>query len=441
MEPSTPARAQRLLVTGASGYIGERLLRAARARGFEVVAAVRGRTRTVSGAAETRGFDLTDPASADGVLHGIDAVIHLAVILDERELAAAGGEDPNLAGTRRLVEAARRRGVSRFIFLSSQSAAADSPTRYGRTKWEVEQLLDAPGECAVRTGLVSGGPPRGLYGVLARLVRHLPVLPVIRPRAPIHPIHVDDLCAGLLSLAAAPGEPPHLVRLAAAEPVPFADYVRRLARCRYGRRVRVLPVPGRLALYAARALSFFPFLPQPSRERLLGLLALRPFDPGALPGPPQAPPLSDLGLELAAEGRRRRLLAEGRALTRYVLGDAATSGTWRRYARAVLAEHDSEPLDLPLALLAWPALIRTLEPLGAASGDALARRLSLATRIVEMTPEAAEHFHSYAARSRLAAFLALAGIVGLEGLFFPTRVLATLGRRWRARRSAADQST
>lgn len=432
MDPEASDRVKRLLITGASGYIGRRLVRVARARGHGVVAAVRDprRIAPAEGVA-VHAFDLTRADDLDPMLTGIDGVIHLAAILSGDSRPAGADEDLNVNGTRRLVEAARRRGVRRFVFLSSQSAAADSPTDYGRSKWEIERMLTRDGECSVRTGLVSGGSPRGLYGVLFRLSKRLPALPIVRPGAPVYPVHVDDLCAGLLSLAEEGPEPPKLMRIAAAQSMPFGAYIRALARHRLGRRVRLLPIPARLILILSRVTEIVPLLPTVSAERVLGLMALRPMDPHSIPTPPAAPPLRDTFEALKAEGRRRRLLAEAQTLMRYVLQARAPRGAARRYVRAVLATDDREPLDFPTAVRAWPRLLRATEPLLTAEGDRLRTRLALATRIVEMTPAAAPVFHNYRDRPRSLAWLALGWVVAVEALLLPFRWVATRLRRRR----------
>ena len=414
------------MITGASGYIGRRLVDTALARGLDVVAVVRDPRKIRSRAGlSVEPFDLARPVDLDDALGGVDAVIHLAAIIAENSRPAGVDEDLNVSGTRRLLEATRRRGVRRFVFLSSQSAAADSPTRYGRSKWEIEQLLAQTGECSVRTGLIAGGPPRGLYGVLFRLLKRLACLPVVRPGAPAYPIHVDDLCAGLLSLAESDGDPPRLTRIAASERMTFGAYLRMLATERLGRRIRLLPIPGRLILVLSRVTELLPFLPTVDGERVRGLLALRPMDAGSIPAPPAAPALRDIAGLLAQEGLRRRLLAEGRTLARYVLGAPVPSGVLRRYTRAVLADDDREPLTLSLVAQACPGLLRWSEPIGATGR--LRRRLALATRIVEMTPQAAPVFHNYRDRPRLAVWIMLAWLIAIEALLLPFRLIR--GRR------------
>jgi len=411
-----------LLITGASGYVGRRLSCLARQRGHEVVAAVRERATPPAGS-RRRQFDLTAEDDLTELLRGVDCVVHLAAILDGRNRRPGLDEELNVHGSRRLIEAARCAGVRRFVFLSSQSAAEDSPTDYGRSKFAIEALLDRAGECAVRTGLVSGGAPRGLFGSLCTMSRKLPLIPMLRGSAPIYPLHIDDLCEGLLSIVEQPAAPPRLLRICADKPMRFDDYVRLVGESRAGRRVRLLPLPSMLVSIGARIASALALLPAGARDRILGLMALRPMDCDAIPTPAGAPPLIDLPHALKAEGLRRRLLIEGRLLTRYLGCDA--SGVLRRYARAVELEPDREPLRLPAGWLQSRWSFALAEPIS--NTGRWGRRLSIATRIVETVPASAATFHRYRPGSRVGTVLQLGWIVGLEALRMPFRLL--FGRR------------
>ena len=106
-------------------------------------------------------------------------------------------------------------------------------------------------------------------------------------------------------------------------------------------------------------------------------------------------------------------------------GARAPRGAVRRYVRAVLAEENVEPVDLPAVVRFWPRLLRAAEPAFAAEGDRLRCRLTLATRIVEMTPAAAPVFHNYRERPRWLAWLALGWLLAVEAVFLPFRWVAT----------------
>lgn len=424
-------RPRRVLITGATGYIGRRLVAAALDSGFEVVAAVRDPHRVAPAPGLTAAaWDLSAAEDAGELVAGLDAVIHLAVILDPGPEA---DEDANVDGSRKLLDATRRQGVGRFVFLSSQSARDDAPTRYGRSKWQIEQLLTEPGEVAIRVGMVSGGPPRGVYGQLLKLLKRSPMVPVIRPGAPLYPIHVDDLCGVILEATAGPESAAGLTRAAPAAETAFSDYLRLLARRRLGLRRWQIPIPAPLALILARIAGALG-LPV-SRERVLGLAALRPMPPSdSMPDLAPEGGFRDVGEALAGEGRRRRLVLEAMILSRYLLGRRPPQGVVKRYVAAVLAEADATPLELPAIALAWPRALRAFEPWPGRHGPAgakLRQRLSLATRIVEMTPQAAPLFHAYRDRPWPLAILALAWLGLCEAVLLPIRLIAG---GWRAKR-------
>lgn len=120
--------------------------------------------------------------------------------------------------------------------------------------------------------------------------------------------------------------------------------------------------------------------------------------------------------------RRRRLVAEGRALVSYVLGSRAPGSVVRRYVRAVLAEADQQPIELSRIFLFWPALLRMIEPPSTAELR-LSRRLGIASRVAEMTPQGALRFHNYRERAAWLAWADLAGLLAAEAALFPVRWL------------------
>jgi nucleoside-diphosphate-sugar epimerase len=115
----------RLLVTGATGFLGSRLVPALRSRGYEVFALARSARAAVKienmGAVAVAG-DLDDPASLDPP--AIDAIVHAAA-----HFRLAGPRatyfKTNLDGTRALLGVARKAGATRFIYVSAGAVVMD----------------------------------------------------------------------------------------------------------------------------------------------------------------------------------------------------------------------------------------------------------------------------------------------------------------------------
>lgn len=186
----------RVLVTGASGFLGRAVAAAVRDAGHEVRTFQR-RPSGVDGVIDVLGT-MTDPAAVRSAVDGVEAVVHLAA-----KVSLAGDpadfERVNVDGTRDLLAAARAGGAASFVFVSSPSVAhtgasiaGDDATPaspetargdYARTKAAAERLAlaaDAPGFAvvAVRPHLVWGPGDEQLVGRIVDRARsgRLPVL-------------------------------------------------------------------------------------------------------------------------------------------------------------------------------------------------------------------------------------------------------------------------
>ena len=143
----------RVLVTGASGFLGGAVCRELSRRGHEPVALVRRPGSGPGGVEEVRG-DLSEGGALRAALEsaGPEVVVHLAAeIASQRD--AKRIEEVNVEGTRRLLEAAEASGARRLVFASTvvtgdargalleESGALPVETAYGRSKQEGERLL------------------------------------------------------------------------------------------------------------------------------------------------------------------------------------------------------------------------------------------------------------------------------------------------------------
>lgn len=170
-----------LLLTGATGSIGSRLLPLLLERGEDVRCLVReprrlgGHRVDVQIALGDLG-EMSDPYLVRQALRGVDTVIHLAATI--RDQPPHRIEELNGLASVRLLRAAERSGVRRFVFFSALNAAAAQRTRFFRAKWLAEQAVDSS---SLETRIFA---PSIVYDhsdpwvTLLRRFSFLPVLPV-----------------------------------------------------------------------------------------------------------------------------------------------------------------------------------------------------------------------------------------------------------------------
>lgn len=234
----------RVLVTGASGFLGQATAAAVRDAGHEVRTFQR-RPSGVPGVVDVAGT-MTDPDVLRRAVEGVDAVVHLAA-----KVSLAG--DPadfvrvNVDGTRALVDAARAAGVGRFVFVSSPSVAHTGsslvgvgagpaePARargdYARTKAAAELIaLGADASefavVAIRPHLVWGPGDTQLVGRIVDRARsgRLPLLD--SGAALIDTLYVDNAASAMVAAlehAADEGVHGNAYVVTNGEPRPVAD--------------------------------------------------------------------------------------------------------------------------------------------------------------------------------------------------------------------------
>src|SRR3954464_1676665 len=130
-----------LLLTGATGLVGSALLRLLTAAREPVRCLVRDPRRLGPERVRVQIAlgDLSDPPSFRNALRGVDTVVHLAAAI--RDQPHGSIEELNGIATWRMVEAAERAGVERFIFFSALSASAHNRTRFLRAKALAEEAV------------------------------------------------------------------------------------------------------------------------------------------------------------------------------------------------------------------------------------------------------------------------------------------------------------
>lgn len=235
--------ALRILVTGASGFLGGYVQSAVRAAGHELLTA----SRRVGDAA----VDLTAPGIAAALAQGLrpDVVMHLAAMsrLDECERDNARARAVNAAAVEALAErfGARLLAVSTDLVFDGRHApyAANDPVAplsiYGLSKAEGEELARAHGARVVRLPLLFGGDAQG-RGASASLRATLQQgrIASLFPNEYRTPLHAADAAAALVELVVDPAGP-GLLHVAGPERVSRWEFGRRLA-ARHGLRLHLL---------------------------------------------------------------------------------------------------------------------------------------------------------------------------------------------------------
>ncbi|MBI4512964.1 MAG: complex I NDUFA9 subunit family protein [Gemmatimonadetes bacterium] len=170
----------KVLVTGATGFVGGAIAEELAKRGHAIRALARhaakaGRLREL-GAEFTPG-DIAGPATFAGALRGCDAVIHLVGIIQEK--GKASFQRIHVDGTANVLQAAKAAGVRKFVHMSALGANPHG-TAYHRTKYEAEVLVKGSGICyAIFRPSIIVGRESPVMRLWVRMIRRAPVVPVL----------------------------------------------------------------------------------------------------------------------------------------------------------------------------------------------------------------------------------------------------------------------
>lgn len=275
-----------LFITGASGFLGRYLVRAALRKGERVCALVRktgtdfGVPEESAGKLQVHVGDLTEPATLEGALAGVSAVVHAAATTSETAPNETLSRRTNVDGTRHLLDAGRKAAVNRWVQISSLSANAANTSVYGRTKFEADQLVRRSGLrwTILQPGTIFGPGGRGLFAKMVRLTRGLPVVPVLGPGTQtMRPIHADDVADAVLACLVHEATVGQTYALGSGDVITFNDFLRGMLR-EQGLRKPLLHVPFWVCFPAARLLGLVLQNPPVTVDNLVGLKQMKAPD-------------------------------------------------------------------------------------------------------------------------------------------------------------------
>jgi NADH dehydrogenase len=242
----------RVLVTGASGYIGRRVVERLEGDGHAVVPFSR-----------RDGGDVTDAAALRRAAEGTDAVVHLVAILDGSD---AQFEAVNAQGPANAVAAARAAGARRFLHMSALGVTAEHAplAGYWRSKWAGKQAVtESDLDWTVFEPSFVFARGGGAFAEFERLIR-MPLTPVIGDGRYRHqPVWVGDVAAAFAQALARPQTIGKRYELGGPQAFEFNDLLDEIARVTGRRPHPKVHVPVGLMRMQARLL--LRHLPPPLR--------------------------------------------------------------------------------------------------------------------------------------------------------------------------------
>ncbi|NHV05708.1 MAG: NAD-dependent epimerase/dehydratase family protein, partial [Thaumarchaeota archaeon] len=185
-----------ILVTGATGFIGTRLVQSLVKNGYKVKCFAR-RSSNITflekNNVEVVYGDLIDKKSIETALDNVDSVVHLAAILDSTNKKIY---DVNVIGAKNLVEACKNKGIRKIIVLSSIVVTRDNlETPYQKTKSIAEKLfLTSELNCLIIRPTWVYGEGSKSFEKLVSSIKRLPFVPIIGSGDyKVQPVYVDDV--------------------------------------------------------------------------------------------------------------------------------------------------------------------------------------------------------------------------------------------------------
>jgi len=307
----------KILLTGASGFIGNLLARTLRDAGHSLTCVLRNPEQVSLPGVELLRLDFSralKPSDWEAALRGMDVVVNTVGIF--REKPGSSFDTLHRAAPCALFAAAARAGVRHVVNFSALGADEGAATAYHRSKKAADDYLLGLGIRAsvVQPSLVYG--PGGASAALFESLASLPLTPVPgRGGQMIQPVHVDDVLRAVAALVEQADGPSRRIAMAGPEPVSLRHYLAALrAAMRIGRKARFVPVPRAFMYFAARFARWMPGLPfdasalrmldrgnTASADAIRALLGGRPRGPAEFVDPAYA-------AAVAAKARLRWLL-------------------------------------------------------------------------------------------------------------------------------------
>lgn len=228
-----------VLVTGATGFIGRRLVPALVEDGHDVRAMTR-HPESYDGPGEPVGADVSDRASLDDALRGVDVAIYLVHSLDDPDF-----ERKDAQAARNFSAAAAAAGVRQIVYMGGLGDDQDDLSAHLRSRREVERLLGEDGVpvTVLRAAIVVGHGGIS-WEITRQLVKNLPAMVVPKwVNTRTQPIALDDVIrylAGVVDNEQALGR---VFEIGGTEQLTYLEMMRVAGELINGRSIPIVTVP------------------------------------------------------------------------------------------------------------------------------------------------------------------------------------------------------
>jgi nucleoside-diphosphate-sugar epimerase len=267
-----------ILVTGATGYLGHRVVRQLLGQGKKVRAMVIENdpflNRLDGLDCEVVVGDITKPETLVNAVSGVKTVIHCAAVI------VSNNPDLfhriNYEGTRNLVEKSVEAGVEHFIFISAAAADYKMRTDYGDSKLESERLMEKAGKTnftIVRPTIIyskDGGHELNIY---VDLMRKIPIIfPLVGSgSARKSPVYVEDVADGICRLVDKPVSYGKTYNFSGGSDVSMKEFTKLWGEAHGVDRI-IVPIPMPLVWLAVKVFGMLFKNPPLDRNRVLGII-------------------------------------------------------------------------------------------------------------------------------------------------------------------------
>jgi nucleoside-diphosphate-sugar epimerase len=264
-------RQRTVAITGASGFLGSRLVEYYLQQGWRVVALVRQPEDFGILGVQTKSYGISEELSPQ-LLKNVDCLVHAALLRQTPDVHNALKQ--NISAAKRLLKNAAANGVKRAVFISSMSASKAAVSVYGKQKFAIEKLFYEAGYSSVRPGLIIGNG--GIVKDMVDFMRRMHAVPLVDGGSqPLQYIAIDDVCAGVY--AAGNLSKPSCITLAHPTVYSYRELYS-VVRRQLNLRAVFIPIPSSVLVLCLVVAEKLRIPLSISRDNLLGLKALEASD-------------------------------------------------------------------------------------------------------------------------------------------------------------------